>query len=140
VRQLFLERCPAPSSSLVVRRSSIFSGWGEHMDIADEWYMVLEMVLRRDCVAAFTLVPRWKKGVDGTNLYDGRPFHEIGRRLHLHDYPRFRQDFHSLLTRRERLRLARREASYRLRVGLHLPTKAELARQLRMSDTPHRWR
>lgn len=134
VRKLFLERNPAPSSSLVARRSSIFSGWGEQMQIANDWYLVLEMALRRDCVAAFTLVPRWRKRVDGTNIYDGRPFHEIGEQLHLREYPRFRRDFHSFLTARERLLLARRELSYRLRVRLHLGTKGELAKKVGISD------
>jgi len=123
VRKLFLERNPAPSSSLVLRRSSIFSGWGEQMQIANDWYLVLDTILHRACVAAFTLVPRWRKRVDGTNIYDGRPFHEIGEQLHLREYPRFRRDFHSLLTRRERLTLLRRELTYRLRVRLHLSTK-----------------
>ena len=133
LRKLFLKRNPAPSSSLVVRRSSIFSGWGEQMQIANDWYLVLDMVLRRACVAAFTLVPRWRKRIDGTNIYDGRPFHEIGEQLHLREYPRFRQDFHSFLTIRERRLLARRELSYRLRVRLHLGTKGELAKKLRIS-------
>ncbi|MFN2531856.1 MAG: glycosyltransferase family 2 protein [Pyrinomonadaceae bacterium] len=134
VRKLFLERNPAPSSSLVIRRSSIFSGWGEQMRIANDWYLVLDTVLHRDCFAAFTLVPRWKKGVDGTNIYDGKPFHEIGEQLHLHEYPKFRQDFHSLLTHRERLTLLGRELTYRLRVRLHLSTRSELAKKLRI---PH---
>jgi len=119
VRDLFLKICPAPSSSLVVRRSSILSGWGEHMRIADEWYMLLEMVLRRPCWAAFNLTPRWKKRVDGANVYDGRPFVEAAKELHLHDYPAFRRDFNSLLTRREKIMLTRREAAYRLRFLLH---------------------
>jgi len=133
LRKLFLKHNPAPSSSLVVRRGSIFSGWGEQMQIANDWYLVLDMVLRRACVAAFTLVPRWRKRIDGTNIYDGRPFHEIGEQLHVREYPRFRQDFHSFLTIRERRLLARREFSYRLRVRLHLGTKGELAKKLRIS-------
>lgn len=120
VRRLFLEHNPAPSSSLVIRRNSIFSGWGEQMRIANDWYLVLDTVLHRDCFAAFTLVPRWKKRVDGTNIYDGKPFREIGEQLHLREYPQFRQDFHSLLTPRERLTLWRRELAYGLRVRLHL--------------------
>ena len=120
LRKLFLKHNPAPSSSLVIRRSSIFSGWGEQMRIANDWYLVLDTILHRDCFAAFTLVPRWKKRVDGTNIYDGKRFHEIGQQLHLREYPKFRRDFHTLLTQRERLTLWRRELTYRLRVRLHL--------------------
>jgi glycosyltransferase involved in cell wall biosynthesis len=119
VRKLFLERCPAPSSSLLLRRDSIVSGWGEHMLIADDWYLLLAMVLRRPCRAAFTLQPRWRKRVDGRNVYDGRPFVEIVRSLHLHDHRTFRHEFKPQLTRRERFGLARREAIYHLRLLLH---------------------
>ena len=119
VRRLFLERCPAPSSSLLLRRDSIASGWGEHMQIADDWYLILDMALRRPCRAAFTLEPRWRKRVDGMNVYDGRPFAEIARELHLRDHRTFRREFKSRLTRRERLTLALREAGFRLRLLIH---------------------
>jgi glycosyltransferase involved in cell wall biosynthesis len=119
VRKLFLEQCPAPSSSLLLRRDAIVSGWGEHMRIADDWYLLLDMVLRRPCRAAFTLRPRWRKRVDDMNVYDGRPFAEIVKNLHLHDHRTFRHEFRARLTRREWLGLARREAVYRLRLLLH---------------------
>ncbi|HEX7957958.1 MAG TPA: glycosyltransferase family 2 protein, partial [Pyrinomonadaceae bacterium] len=108
VRRLFLEICPAPSSSLVMRRAAIASGWGAHMRIADDWHMLLSAVLARPCRAAFTLAPRWRKRVDGKNVYDGRPFAEAAEELHLHDYPAFRRDFRGLLTAGERFTLARR--------------------------------
>lgn len=132
VRKLFLNICPAPSSSLLVRRSSIQSGWGEHMLIADDWYMILDMVLRRSRKAAFSLRPRWKKRVDGQNVYDGRPFIGSVKRLHLHDCPIFRRDFRSLLTRGEKIMLARREASYRLRLLLHELTETNFGTSLKI--------
>jgi len=132
VRELFLKMCPAPSSSLLVRRSSIASGWGEHMRIADDWYMLLEMALRRPCWAAFTLTPRWRKRIDGKNVYDGRPFAEAAKELHLHDHPAFRRDFSPLLTKREKLTLARREAAYRLRLLLHRSARTDLAARLKL--------
>ncbi len=132
VRELFLERCSAPSSSLLLRRNSIVSGWGEHMQIADDWYMILEMALHRPCRAAFSLTPRWRKRIDGRNIYDGRPFAEAGKKLHLHDYPAFRRDFRPLLSRRERLTLAEREAAYRLRLLLHQTSKTDIAERLKI--------
>ena len=132
VRKLFLERCSAPSSSLLLRRNSIVSGWGEHMQIADDWYMILEMALHRPCRAAFSLTPRWRKRIDGRNIYDGRPFAEAGKKLHLHDYPAFRRDFRPLLSRRERLTLAEREATYRLRLLLHQTSKTDIAERLKI--------
>ena len=132
VRKLFLKRCPAPSSSLLIRRSSIASGWGDHMWIADEWYMIVEMALRRPCRAAFSLTPRWRKRIDGRNVYDGRPFAEAAKKLHLHDYPVFRRDFRSLLTRREKITLAGREATYRLHFLLHQSARTDLAARLKV--------
>ena len=140
VRRLFLELCPAPSSSLLVRRDSIGSGWGEHMQIADDWYLILEMALARPCRAAFSLSPRWRKRVDGQNVYDGRPFAETARKLHLHDYPRFRRDFRPRLTRRERFGLARREAAYRLRLLLHESAATSLAARLKLPAAVARFR
>jgi glycosyltransferase involved in cell wall biosynthesis len=132
VRKLFLKICPAPSSSLLVRRDAIVSGWGEHMQIADDWYMILEMALHRPCRSAFSLTPRWRKRIDGRNVYDGRPFAEAARKLHLHDYSAFRRDFRPLLTRREKLTLAGREAAYRLRLLLHRSAKTDLAARLKI--------
>ncbi|MDT5293798.1 MAG: hypothetical protein QOJ76_678 [Acidobacteriota bacterium] len=132
VVRLFLDICPAPSSSLLIRRDAIVSGWGEHMLIADDWYMILEMALHRRCKAAFSLTPRWRKRVDGRNVYDGRPFAEAAGELHLHDYPLFRRDFRALLTRRERITLARREAAYRLRLLLHEAAMTDLAAHLKI--------
>lgn len=132
VRELFLKICPAPSSSLIMRRNSIHSGWGEQMQIADDWYMILEMVLHRPCTAAFSLTPRWQKRVDGQNVYDGRPFAEAAKILHLCDAPAFRRDFSSLLTRREKLTLALREVAYRLRLLLHQAAKTDLAARLKI--------
>jgi len=127
VRKLFLEICPAPSSSVLIRRNSIVSGWGKHMWIADDWYLVLEMALHRSCRAAFSLTPRWKKRVDGKNVYDGRPFAESIEKLYLHDYRIFGRDFRSRLTRREKLRLVRRGMKYRFRLLLHQWANTDLA-------------
>jgi glycosyltransferase involved in cell wall biosynthesis len=132
VRKLFLDRCPSPSSSLVLRRNSILSGWGEHMQVADDWYLILEMVLHRPCRVAFTLRSRWRKRVDGMNVYDGRPFAEIARGLYLRDHRTFRREFRARFTWRERLALALREAAYRLHLLLHESAKTDLAARLKV--------
>ena len=132
VRRLFLEICPAPSSSLLLRRESIGPGWGEHMQIADDWYLILDMALRRPCRAAFSLTPRWRKRVDGKNVYDGRPFVETVRKLYLHDYQAIRRDFSSVLTRQEKLAMGRRAAAHRFRLALHEQGLAGLAARLRV--------
>lgn len=85
-RQLFVETCPAPSSSLVVRRTSLQPGaWNEEMLIADDWCLVLDMVLAGPRRAAFTLQPRWLKQVHAGNIYDGRDQLAVIRELGFHD-------------------------------------------------------
>ena len=140
VKRLFLDICPAPSSSLVIRRDSIASGWGEQMRIADDWFLLLEMALSRRCKAAFSLTPRWKKRVDGRNVYDGRPFAEAARDLHLHDFPLLRRDLGRLLTRSEKLTLARREMAYRLRLYLHEAAETEIGARLKLPSVAARVR
>jgi glycosyltransferase involved in cell wall biosynthesis len=132
LRRLFLEICPAPSSSLVVRRRTITSGWGEHMKIADDWYLLLSMVLNHPCTAAFTLTPRWRKRVDGQNIYDGQPLIESIEKLYLHDYRLFRRDFASQLTHREKFFLVSRTLKYRTRVLFHQANQTELGIWLKM--------
>jgi glycosyltransferase involved in cell wall biosynthesis len=132
VRRLFLDICPAPSSSLLVRRSSIVSGWGERMLIADDWYLLLEIALHRSCRAAFTLTQRWQKRVDGKNVYDGQPAIETLRKLYLHDQRSFRADFKALLSLSEQRRLARREHKYRLLLSLRIALNSNLATRLRV--------
>lgn len=130
VRRLFLEICPAPSSSLVLRRAAIVTGWGERMRVADDWYLLLEAALTRPRRAAYTLTPRWTKRADGTNVYDGQPYVETVRKLYLHDYELLRRDFRPLLTRREMLTLARRAAAYRLSLRLHEAARTDLGARL----------
>jgi hypothetical protein len=102
------------------------------MQIADDWYLLLEMALHRPCRAAFSLTPRWKKRVDGMNVYDGQPFAETVRKLYLHDYRFFGRDFRAQLTRRERLHLARRGMMYRLRLLLHETLATEFAARIKI--------
>jgi glycosyltransferase involved in cell wall biosynthesis len=113
LRAMFLGACPSPSSSLVLRRSSMPVSWSEDMLIADDWYLVLEMALRRRCRAAFTLEPLWTKRADGQNKYEGLAAEEIVRNLYVHDLGVFRHDFADSLTRRERAFLTRRHLVWR---------------------------
>jgi hypothetical protein len=77
LRRVFLVGCPAPSSSVVFRRSSLASSWNEQMLMADDWLLILEMIVSKPCRAAFTLKPHWLKRVLGDNIYDGRDILEI---------------------------------------------------------------
>lgn len=77
LRRVFLEGCPAPSSSVLLRRSSLATSWNEQMMMADDWLLILEMIVSKPCRAAFTLKPHWLKRVLGDNIYDGRDILEI---------------------------------------------------------------
>jgi hypothetical protein len=113
LRRLVVALCPAPSSSLVLRRASMPQRWNPRMQIADDWYLLLEMCLRQRRRAAFTMEPLWTKRLAGENRYDGRPAAEALRELHVHDLGQFRRDFRDVLTLRERVTWAERMWRYR---------------------------
>jgi glycosyltransferase involved in cell wall biosynthesis len=117
VRRMILDACPAPSSSMLLRRSSMPTSWNARMQVADDWYLLLEMTLKRPCRAAFTTRPLWLKRVDGANRYEGRAPGYVIRRLYLHDHLHFRRDFASRLSWRERTRWALRTARRRAELG-----------------------
>lgn len=117
VRWLFLETCPAPSSSLILRRSSFPAAWNEKMLIADDWFLILEMVLSSPCRAAFTSSPYWIKRVNDDNIYDGNELLEVTERLGLHDERIIAQHFFSRLTYAERYILRQRLARHYLNFG-----------------------
>lgn len=88
LRNLYLNACPSPSSSVVLRKSSIVSGWDEQINIGDDWALYLDMILSKKCKVAFTLEKLWKKRVDDINIYDGRKRSEVLRLLYINDINR----------------------------------------------------
>lgn len=117
VRELFLKTCPAPSSSLLIRRSSFISRWNEEMKIADDWFLILEMVLMKPCTAAFTLTRYWTKSIHSSNIYHGRDSREVIRELGLHDEILIAQHFEEELTIAERGIFQRRLANHHFNLG-----------------------
>ena len=117
VRRLYVETCPSPSSSLLVRRSSLVSNWNEEMIIADDWYLILKMVLSKPCRAAFTLSPYWLKRVYDDNIYDGKERLEVIRDLGLHDERLMAQHFSPQLTQEEKNILRDRLVHHHLNFG-----------------------
>jgi len=102
VRDLFVKSCPSPSSSVVIRRSSIISGWDEDMNIGDDWCMYLELILSRECRAAFTLNKLWHKRIDEINVYDGRKWSEVLEFLYIADVKTKIIKFQKLLRPKEK--------------------------------------
>jgi glycosyltransferase involved in cell wall biosynthesis len=102
VRELYIKSCPSPSSSLVMRKSSIISGWDEEMNIGDDWCLYLEMILTKECRIAFTLNKLWHKRIDEINVYDGRKWSEVVEFLYIADAKTKINKFENLLTVKER--------------------------------------
>jgi glycosyltransferase involved in cell wall biosynthesis len=117
VRELFLKTCPAPSSALLIRRSSFGSGWNEEMKIADDLFLILEMVLMKPCRAAFTLSPYWTKHVHSSNIYHGREKLEVIKELGLHDEVLIARRFQEQLTLVEKAILQRKLATHHFNFG-----------------------
>jgi glycosyltransferase involved in cell wall biosynthesis len=108
VRDLYIVSCPSPSSSVVIRKSSIVSGWDEGMNIGDDWCMYLEAILTKQCRVSFTLNRLWHKRVDEINIYDGRKWSEVLEFLYIADVKRKMVKFKKLLTTQERQILEKR--------------------------------
>ncbi len=112
LRRLVIETCPAPSSAMVLRRSALAGGWNEQMHIADDWCLLLDMVLSRQCQAAFTLTPHWLKRVHDTNIYDGRFDIDLVQKLGLHDEPLMAKRFQYQLQPNEKRMFRQRIATH----------------------------
>ncbi|WP_400191907.1 glycosyltransferase family 2 protein [Hymenobacter sp. B81] len=113
-RRLMLETCPAPSSALIVRRSAMGSGWNEQMRIADDWCLLLDLVLHQPTPAVFTLTPHWLKQVHGQNIYDGRDYQAVAEELSLHDEPLLLQRYRQHLRWHEKIMFQQRQAQHLL--------------------------
>jgi glycosyltransferase involved in cell wall biosynthesis len=101
LRALYLKTCPSPSSSVLMRKSSIISGWNTQMNIGDDWCLLLDMVLTKPCNAAFTLKKLWKKHVGEMNIYDGRRRIEVVKLLYIEDTSHLMQRYNGYLTKPE---------------------------------------
>lgn len=101
LRALYLKACPSPSSSLIMRKSSMVSTWNQRLNIGDDWCLYLNMILNKPCKAAFTLEMLWHKDIDGQNIYDGREWSEVVRLLLVEDTREVMNRFGHLLTRQE---------------------------------------
>jgi glycosyltransferase involved in cell wall biosynthesis len=102
LRNVYLTECPSPSSSLVIRRRSMTDGWRGLMNIADDWYMLMDMIFARDCKAAFITSPLWYKCVDGSNIFDGRDVYHVLKSLWVDDSNSIYVNFCSKFTKKER--------------------------------------
>lgn len=117
VRRLFIETCPAPSSGLLIKKDSITTKWNEEMLIADDWCLILDIVLNRECRAAFTMKPFWVKGIHDQNIYDGQEKIATIKKLGLHDENLLAKRFESQLTPAEKKVFRKRMAGHHFNIG-----------------------
>lgn len=108
LRDLYLKACPSPSSSAVLRKSSIASGWSDRIRVGDDWCMYLDMILAKNCNAAFTMDKMWHKDTNAENVYDGRKRSELLELFYIADTMEFMRRFASTLTQHEMAYLNRR--------------------------------
>ncbi|MBO2007777.1 glycosyltransferase family 2 protein [Hymenobacter negativus] len=111
-RRLMLETCPAPSSALIIRRSAMPESWNEQMLIADDWCLLLDIVMNQPTTVLFTMVPHWLKRVHGENIYDGRDYVAVAEELSSHDEPLLLLRYRSQLSRREVVIFRQRQAEH----------------------------
>lgn len=102
LREMYLNACLSPSSSMVIRRSSMVTGWNEKMIIADDWCMILDMLFAKECRAAFTTERLWLKHVNCNNIYNGRDRIEVNKLLWVQDLGAFITRFNKYFTKTER--------------------------------------
>lgn len=124
LRKIYIEACPSPSSSLLVRKSAISSGWDEKINVGDDWCMYLDIILNKECRAAFTLDKLWRKRLDDINIYDGRKRAEVLKELYIADTSTIISKFGKLVTVKEMRLLKKRYVS-----GLVELAKHELVRE-----------
>lgn len=108
LRKLYLESCPSPSSSTLLKRSSIASQWNQNLNIGDDWGLYLDMILTRPCKVAFTMERLWYKDVDGQNIFDGRKREEVVKLLLVDDTKEIMNRYSNHLTASELKILERR--------------------------------
>src|SRR5690554_5614456 len=113
LRDLYLKACPSPSSSTIIRKSSIPRGWDEQINIGDDWALYINIIFSKKCRASFTLDKLWRKRVDSLNIYDGRKRSEVLNLLYITDVKRIIKRHKNDFTRNE-LRILERTLMYSL--------------------------
>lgn len=120
LRKLYLQACPSPSSSLIMKRASIVQGWNSRLNIGDDWGLYLDMILGKPCKAAFTMERLWNKDIDGQNIYDGRLRSEVVRLLLVDDTKEVMKRYQDRVTAKEWKMLERRYVGGLVELSKHV--------------------
>ncbi len=108
LRDLYLRTCPSPSSSALLRRSSMHGGWNDAIRIGDDWGLYLDMILHKECRMAFTMDRLWRKRVEKGSVFEGRDREQLLRWLYIEDFQLFIDRYSPLLSPAERQLLERK--------------------------------
>lgn len=119
LRDIYIKVCPAPSSSLVMRKTSIVAGWNKNMNIADDWCIVLDMIFSKETKAAFTLERLWLKHINNNNIFDGRNHIEVNRLLWTEDMGTLLARHHKSFTKEEHKFFEERYLEHMVRSAKH---------------------
>lgn len=101
LRYIYTRSCPSPSSSCIIRSSSMVRGWNEKINIADDWCMLLEIILSKECKAAFTTEKLWLKHINCNNIFDGRNQIEVDKLMNVLDIQEMLLQHGGALTKKE---------------------------------------
>ncbi|WP_114791100.1 glycosyltransferase family 2 protein [Niabella yanshanensis] len=93
LRTIYVQGCPSPSSSAVIKHDLIKNGWNNDIKIGDDWYLYLSALYSGERKAAFTLKRLWKKYAGQSNVYDGRRRKEVLEHLYIADVEKMMRDF-----------------------------------------------
>jgi len=119
LRRIYMEACPSPSSSVVIRKSSIVSGWDDRINVCVDWCMYLDVILSSPRKVAFTLNRLWRKTLDTINIYDGRERHEVLKFLYIEDTLTIMDKFKALLSEEEMSLLKKRYVASLVELAKH---------------------
>jgi glycosyltransferase involved in cell wall biosynthesis len=132
LRVLYLQYCPSPSSSYVTKKELITSGWNTQMNIADDWCLLLNIILNKESKVAFTREKLWYKRRGYDNVCDGRDFIEIVKLLYIKDTRLLMQLYENKLSKKEYKLLKVVYIENLLKLGMH-----EIIREKRIKSGMH---
>lgn len=126
LRNLFTQACICPSSALLFRRSCFPEKWNEEMNIADDWFLLLEIILSKKIKAGFTFKALWKKSIQEDNICEGQSKAALLRKLYLEDFKRIIRHFDHRFTRHEKNIFRRQYLNSLLQLSDHYFRKRDL--------------
>lgn len=100
LRKIYLAGCPSPSSSLLIKASTLRKiGWNEEMKIGDDWCMLLGILFNNpDLKAGYTTEILWTKHINCQNIYDSRNRLEVLNLLHIKDKSAIMERYRQFMT------------------------------------------